>query len=151
MNNKNRGVLHPQSNKCNHVKSSPTPSATQCVAAHERERGLARYYVMPFGCDQKTQEDRKGWEGRRGEGGEGGGGGAEEEEKGADASPQAEQVTVGRFNEWRESPETKLQEVFICPKRGKNSLKVGLPLWTCCYLRKKKDKKKKKEVEHFSK
>lgn len=72
-------------------------------------------------------------------------GGAEEEEKGADASPQAEQVTVGRFNEWRESPETKLQEVFICPKRGKNSLKVGLPLWTCCYLRKKKKKIKKKE------
>lgn len=39
----------------------------------------------------------------------------ETEEKGDDASLQAEQVTVGRFNEWRETPETKLQEVFICP------------------------------------
>lgn len=62
----------------------------------------------------------------------------EKGETGDDALPQAEQVTVGRFNEWGETPATKLQEVFICPKRGKNSLKVGLPLWTCSHLRKKK-------------
>lgn len=60
------------------------------------------YYVMPFGVDQKTREDRKGRRWRVGN----------MEEKGAAASPQAEQVTVGRFNEWRETPETKLQEVF---------------------------------------
>lgn len=75
----------------------------------------------------------------------------EKGEKGADASPQAEQVTVGRFNEWRETAETKLQEVFICPKRGKNSLKVGLPLWTCCYLRKKDLKKEKGGGTFFEK
>lgn len=108
MNNKNQGILHPQSNKCKQAKSSPTSYATQYVAAHERERELVRYYVMSFGGDQKTQEDRKGWRRRMGTV-------EETEEKGDDASLQAEQVTVGRFNEWRETPETKLQEVFICP------------------------------------
>lgn len=101
--NKNRAVLHPQANKCKQAKSSPTPYATQYVAAREREPDLVRCYVMPFGGDQKTEEDGKGRRRRRGGG---------VEEKGAGASPQAEQVTVGRFNEWRETPETKLQEVF---------------------------------------
>lgn len=96
-------------------------------------------------CDQKSRENRRRWRGG-------------EEQGRTNAAPRAEQNALGWSNERRKTVVTKLQEVFICPKRRKFTQSRTAPVDVVLLKKKEKgqssvnvpDKKKKKKREAAS-